>query len=58
MAQVAATLRGIISRQFLPTIDGMGRVLAAEVLVPTSAVRIRHGAEAAFDLDELMSLLH
>ena len=30
---------GVIAQQLLPTIDGLGRVLACEVLVPTPAVR-------------------
>jgi twitching motility protein PilT len=43
--QLASTLMGVISQQLLPTLDGLGRVLACEVLVPTPAVRnlIREG---------------
>lgn len=43
--QLAASLQGIISQQLLPTIDGRSRVVAVEVLVPTSGVRnmIREG---------------
>ncbi len=37
--QLAGTLQGIISQQLLPTIDGRGRVVATEVLVPTSGIR-------------------
>jgi twitching motility protein PilT len=37
--QLASTLQGIVSQQLLPTIDGGGRVLACEVLIPTPAVR-------------------
>ena len=43
--QLSTTLRGIVSQQLLPTADGRGRVVAAEVLVVTPAVRhlIRNG---------------
>jgi twitching motility protein PilT len=37
--QLASTLHGIVSQQLLPTLDGLGRVLACEVLIPTPAVR-------------------
>jgi twitching motility protein PilT len=37
--QLASTLQGIFSQQLLPTLDGLGRVLACEVLIPTPAVR-------------------
>jgi twitching motility protein PilT len=37
--QLAGTLQGIISQQLLPTIDSRGRVVATEVLVPTSGIR-------------------
>lgn len=37
--QLAGTLQGIISQQLLPTIDGRSRVVATEVLVPTSGIR-------------------
>lgn len=37
--QLAGTLQGIISQQLLPMLDGMGRALATEVLVPTPAIR-------------------
>jgi twitching motility protein PilT len=37
--QLASTLQGIVSQQLLPTIDGAGRILACEVLIPTPAVR-------------------
>jgi twitching motility protein PilT len=38
-------LQGIVTQQLLPTADGSGRVVAAEVLVPTPAIRnlIREG---------------
>ncbi|MGZ4796386.1 MAG: type IV pilus twitching motility protein PilT, partial [Acidimicrobiia bacterium] len=43
--QLAASLQGICTQQLLQTADGAGRVLAAEVLVATPAVRnlIREG---------------
>ncbi|HEX2294356.1 MAG TPA: PilT/PilU family type 4a pilus ATPase [Actinomycetota bacterium] len=43
--QLAGTLAGVVSQQLLPTVDGKGRVVAAEVLVATPAVRnlIREG---------------
>ncbi|MEA2435305.1 MAG: twitching motility protein PilT [Actinomycetota bacterium] len=43
--QLAGTLAGIVSQQLLPTSDGKGRVVAAELLLATPAVRnlIREG---------------
>jgi twitching motility protein PilT len=43
--QLAGTLAGVVSQQLLPTADGKGRVVAAEVLMATPAVRnlIREG---------------
>jgi twitching motility protein PilT len=43
--QLAGTLAGVVSQQLLPTTDGKGRIVAAEVLVATPAVRnlIREG---------------
>ena len=43
--QLAGTLAGVVSQQLLPTADGKGRIVAAEVLVATPAVRnlIREG---------------
>jgi len=43
--QLSVALQGIITQTLLPTADGSGRVLAAEVLVPTPAIRnlIREG---------------
>jgi twitching motility protein PilT len=43
--QLSIALQGIVTQQLLPTADGSGRVVAAEVLVPTPAVRnlIREG---------------
>ena len=43
--QLAGTIAGIVSQQLVPTADGKGRAVAAEVLVATPAVRnlIREG---------------
>lgn len=43
--QLAGALQGIVSQQLVPTSDSAGRAVAAEVLVPTPAVRnlIREG---------------
>lgn len=43
--QLAGTLQGIICQQLLPTIDGSGRVIAYEVMLPTPGIRnmIREG---------------
>jgi twitching motility protein PilT len=43
--QLSVALQGIITQTLLPTADGAGRCLAAEVLVPTPAIRnlIREG---------------
>jgi twitching motility protein PilT len=43
--QLSIALQGIVTQQLLPNADGSGRVVAAEVLVPTPAVRnlIREG---------------
>ncbi len=44
-AQLAIGLQGIVTQTLVPTADGMGRCVAAEVLVPTPGVRnlIREG---------------
>jgi twitching motility protein PilT len=44
-AQLSVALQGIMTQTLLPTADGSGRVAAAEILVPTPAVRnlIREG---------------
>jgi twitching motility protein PilT len=44
-SQLSIALQGIVTQQLLPTLDGMGRIVACEVLVPTPAVRnlIREG---------------
>jgi len=43
--QLSIALQGIVTQQLLPTMDGAGRVVASEVLVPTPAIRnlIREG---------------
>jgi twitching motility protein PilT len=43
--QLATTLQGVVTQQLLQTADGRGRVVAAEVLVTTPAIRnlIREG---------------
>jgi twitching motility protein PilT len=43
--QLSVALQGIVTQQLLPTADGLSRVAATEVLVPTNAVRnlIREG---------------
>ena len=38
-AQLSVAIQGIMTQTLLPTADGAGRVVAAEVLVPTPAVR-------------------
>src|SRR5579884_2228420 len=38
-AQLSIALQGILTQMLLPTADGAGRTVAAEVLVPTPAVR-------------------
>src|SRR6476620_599629 len=44
-AQLAIGLQGIVTQTLIPTADGQGRCVAAEVLVPTAGVRnlIREG---------------
>ena len=44
-AQLAIGLQGVVTQTLLPTADGQGRCVAAEVLVPTPGVRnlIREG---------------
>jgi twitching motility protein PilT len=44
-AQLSVALQGIMTQMLLPTADGAGRCVAAEILVPTPAVRnlIREG---------------
>jgi twitching motility protein PilT len=43
--QLSIALQGVVTQQLLPTVDGSGRVVATEVLIPTPAVRnlIREG---------------
>jgi twitching motility protein PilT len=38
-AQLSVALQGIMTQTLLPTADGSGRVAAAEILIPTPAVR-------------------
>ncbi len=38
-AQLSFTMEGVISQTLIPKITGTGRVLAAEVLIPNSAIR-------------------
>jgi twitching motility protein PilT len=37
--QIASTLQGIVTQTLLPTVDGLGRVAALEILLPDDAVR-------------------
>jgi twitching motility protein PilT len=37
--QLAVTLQGVVTQQLLPTADGRGRIVGAEVLIATPAVR-------------------
>jgi len=43
--QLSVALQGIVTQQLLPTADGQGRAVAAEILVPTPGIRnlIREG---------------
>ena len=43
--QLSTTLQGVVTQQLVQTVDGKGRVVAAEVLVATPAIRnlIREG---------------
>ena len=43
--QLAGTIAGVVSQQLVPTVDGKGRAVAAEILVATPAVRnlVREG---------------
>jgi twitching motility protein PilT len=43
--QLSIALQGVITQQLIPTTDGRARVCAAEIMVPTPAVRnlIREG---------------
>src|SRR5437762_10815698 len=38
-SQLSVVLEGVISQQLLPRLDGKGRVLAAEVMIPNAAIR-------------------
>ena len=37
--QIASTLQGIVTQTLVPTVDGLGRVAALEILLPDDAVR-------------------
>ncbi len=43
--QLSTTLQGVITQQLVPTVDGKGRVVAAEVMIATPGIRnlIREG---------------
>jgi twitching motility protein PilT len=43
--QLASSLMGVVSQSLVPTADGVGRVVAAEVMIPNNAIRnlIREG---------------
>jgi twitching motility protein PilT len=43
--QLSTTLQGVITQQLVPTVDGRGRVVAAEVMIATPGIRnlIREG---------------
>jgi twitching motility protein PilT len=43
--QLSVALQGIVTQQLLPTSDGVGRVCACEIMIPTPAIRnlIREG---------------
>ncbi|MBI4242767.1 MAG: Flp pilus assembly complex ATPase component TadA, partial [Planctomycetes bacterium] len=43
--QLASSIQGIVCQQLLPRVDGRGRVVAVEILIPTNGVRaiIREG---------------
>ena len=38
-SQFAASIKGVISQQLLPTSDGNGRVLTTEIMVGSSAIK-------------------
>ncbi len=38
-AQLSVALQGIVTQTLLPTADGSGRAVAAEIMIPTAAVR-------------------
>src|SRR6266496_2108210 len=38
-AQLSLVLEGVLSQALLPTVDGRGRVMAMEIMVPTMAIR-------------------
>jgi len=38
-AQLSVVLEGVVSQQLIPRMDGKGRVLACEVMIPNAAIR-------------------
>ena len=38
-SQFASSIKGVISQQLLPTVDGNGRILTTEIMVGTSAIK-------------------
>src|SRR4029077_1890159 len=38
-AQLSLILHGVVSQQLIPRVDGRGRVLAVEVMIPNPAIR-------------------
>jgi twitching motility protein PilT len=38
-AQLSLVLQGVVSQQLIPRLDGKGRVLAVEVMIPNAAIR-------------------
>ena len=53
--QLAATLQGVITQQLVPDISGKYRVLAAEVLIVTPAVRSLIRESKSFQIPALLS---
>jgi twitching motility protein PilT len=51
---LATTLQGVVTQQLLPTKDGEGRVVAAEVLIATPAVRNLIRSEKGYQLATVM----
>src|ERR1700693_1839272 len=43
--QLSTTLQGVVTQQLVPTVDGMGRAVACEVMIATPAIRnlVREG---------------
>ena len=51
---LATTLQAVVTQQLLPTADNAGRVVAAEVLIATPAVRNLIRSEKAYQIATLM----